>query len=404
MPSGVRFRPPPVDSTPELRWLLLRAFGPPEVPWAGALPVGDSGLELARRLDLSPRIGARHRREALAAEVGGETAGSFHRDRVRTVAQGLRLRALAEELAAVAAELGFALVFLKFMALELSGLLPDGGRGAADLDLLLAPEEGRRFAEALAARGFRRSQIPEMEHQLPALAAPQGGVVEIHHLLLGVRLAPGAASATAPELERAGLLAPVAELPGRCSVPVPEVLAAHALIHGLVQHGWAPHAYPALRLVADLLDLGCGGGWEAAVAGRIGGWVQAELPRAELEAILALSRRLSAGDLAPLQAQPSESGEAALLHHFLAGALNRDYRSALRLHLLGAPTDRPRLAGALGTLARALFPSRGELEALYGRRRGTLRYWGLRLVRPFDVGLRALRYAAGARRLRRRSR
>lgn len=406
----MRFRPLVVEIEPALLWCLARAFGPPEKPLSALVTPLAGAHALAARLVLTPRIASRVSPEQLAAEVGPEQAALFRRDRLVTAATNLRLGAVAEELAHTASELGLPLVFLKYFALERSGLLAEGSRPAADLDVLVAPERARELHRALVTSGFSAGSTPEMEHQLPPLLSPAGGAVEIHRLVLGVRLDGGAGSVTAPALAAAGLLAPARDLDGPCFVPAREVLAAHALVHGLVQHGFAPHAYPALRLPGDWLDLlageegGAAGQGGAELVARAGRLVAGEVSPAEVSAMAGLCRRLAAGDLSVLGEPVEESGEAALLHHFLAGALDPRYARALRFSMLGRPlSDRPRPLAVARSLWQALFPSRAELEAIYGPARGRWDRWVRRLGRPFDLVRRAARYAAGSRALSRRA-
>lgn len=417
----MRFRPPRVEVSPALLWALARAFGPPAKPLATIAASGAFALQapvagahsLAARLGLSPRIAARLSPDQLTFEVGADQAELLRRDRLATAGSNLRHASVAEELARVAADLGLPLVFLKFFALELSGVLAGGSRPAADLDVLVAPERAEELHRALVERGFAAAATPAMEHQLPALLAPQGGAVEIHRIVLGVRLGAGEGSATAPGLAAAGLLEPARGPAGPCFVPAREVLAAHALVHGLVQHGFAPHAYPALRLVGDWLDLSvaeeaaaaeeeraAGAGWLARIARLVAG----EVSEAEVSSLAGLCRRLGAGDLWVLAEPIAERGEAALLHHFLAGALDARYARSLRFAMLARPlSDRSRPAAFARSLWKALFPTRTELEAIYGPARGARARWARRLGRPLDLVRRAFAYAASAVALRRRS-
>src|SRR4051794_21923126 len=108
----LRFAPPEVSVPPEVRWMLLRAFGPPGAPCAEAVdPAG--ALAAARRFEVSPRVAARQGRARLAAELGIEAAAGFQRDLAAAAAQGLRIEALLREVAAVAAERQLPLVLLK---------------------------------------------------------------------------------------------------------------------------------------------------------------------------------------------------------------------------------------------------------------------------------------------------
>jgi putative nucleotidyltransferase-like protein len=377
---SLRFRPPRLAISPEARWMLLRAFGPAEAPFSGSVEPA-AALAMARRFELSARIAARQGRDRLSRELGIETASGFGRERTAAAAVGMRLMAVARRLAERAVPLGVPVAFLKFVALEGAGLLVAGSRDACDVDALVPADRAEDLWRALLAAGYRGSPLPASEHQLPALEDPQGGAVEVHRLLLGVRL-EGASSATYQALDRGGLLVPLPDFPGRCSAPAPDVQAAHVLVHGLGQHGWWPASYSLLKMVADLIDLG-------PLTDRALAWVAKDVPAGEAEAIRRLCARLAAGE-EPAALDPPEE---TLLRHFLAGRLDADYERALRLGLFRSqPSDRPaavRLArGVLGTV----FLSDAQIDAIYGPPRRRLGYLGRRLARPFDLLLRLGRY------------
>jgi hypothetical protein len=394
MPAPIRFRPPPLVLSPEIRWMLLRAFGPLDVPFPEAIAPA-AALALARRFEMSARIAARQGRERLAAELGGssgdETAAAFAHDRRRAAAAGLRLMGEAGRVAALAAGLGIPLAFLKFAALEAAGMLAAGSRGACDVDLLAPGERARELWSALVAAGFRASGLPEAEHQLPALVWPQGGAVEIHLTLPGVRLGgPEDRSARYETLAAAGMLRPLPAFPGRCAAPPPEVLAAHVLVHGIGQHGFWPASYPLFKMVADLADLRELGEL-GALTDRALGWVARDVSPAEAAAVRRLVERLAAGE-DPVSWPPG-TGEETLLRHLLAGRLDAGYERALRLGLFQPqPSDRPRPLQLARTLLGAVFLSRAQIDAVYGPPRSALGYLGRRIARPFDLGWRLVRY------------
>jgi hypothetical protein len=391
MSAPLRFQPPPLVLSSEIRWMLLRAFGPPGAPFLETVEPA-AALALARRFEISARIAARQGRERLAAELGdpaGDPAAAFAHDRRAAAAAGLRLMGEAGRVAAVAAGLGIPLAFLKFAALEAAGVLAAGSRGACDVDLLAPEDRARELWQALVAAGFRASGLPEAEHQLPALVWPQGGAVEVHRTLPGVRLAgPAARSARYETLEAAGMLRPLPAFPGRCAAPPPEVLAAHVLVHGIGQHGFWPASYPLFKMVADLSDLRELGGL-GALTDRALGWVARDVSPAEAAAVRGLVARLTAGE----DPREWEGGEETLLRHLLAGRLDAGYERALRLGLFHPqPSDRPRPLQLARTLLGAVFLSKAQIDAVYGPPRSALGYLGRRLARPFDLGWRLGRY------------
>jgi hypothetical protein len=389
MPRPLRFRPPPLAISPEVRWMLLRAFGPAGAPFPAAVEPA-AALAAARRFEVSARIAVRQGRRRLDAELGEETAAGFARDRARAAAGGMRLMEEVRQVAGVAADLGMPLACLKFAALEGTGLLAAGSRGACDVDLLAPGERAGELWQALLGAGFRSSGFPEAEHQLPALTGPRGGVVEIHRHLPGVRL-DGAASATFAALDRAGLLRPLPDLPGRCAAPLPEVLAAHVLVHGLGQHGYWPSSYSLLKMVADLLDLG-------ELPDRAAAWVARDVSADETAAARRLIGRLAAGEDPAGWNGPEEE----LLRHILAGRLDPEYAGALRMGLFRPqPSERSRPVQLARAVLGAVFLSDAQIDAVYGPPRGRLGYLGRRLARPFDLLRRLGSYGARWARLRR---
>ena len=131
-----RLRPPPVDHTPELRWLLLRAFGPLEAPFGAPLD-GDRVVELAATFNLAPRIVTRQPCRVVNAELGHEHATQMVALQLADAARTRRLVRFIPHLAERAAALGIPIVFLKFAALYLDGVVNPDARPAADLDLLV---------------------------------------------------------------------------------------------------------------------------------------------------------------------------------------------------------------------------------------------------------------------------
>jgi len=378
---SLRFRPPRLVIAPEVRWMLLRAFGPAGAPFAGAIDPA-AALAMARRFEVSARIAARHGREALSRELGPETADGFARDRTTAAAVGMQLMAAARRIAARAAPLEVPIAFLKFAALEGMGRLAAGSRDACDIDALVPEDRAAELWRALLAAGYRGSGLPDLEHQLPAIVDPEGGSVEIHRLVPGVRLA-GGSSATWEALARGGLLLPLTGFPGRCSAPAPEVLAAHAVVHGLGQHGYWPASYSLLKMVADLIDLG-------PLTDRALAWVAQDVSKDESEALRRLCARLAAGED---PAAGWDAPEETLLRHVLAGRLDAEYERALRLGLFRAqPSDRAPAARLARSMLSALFLSDVQIDAIYGRPRSRLGYLGRRLARPFDLLLRLGRY------------
>lgn len=382
--------------------MLLRAFGPVDPIEAGDPIDPAAALVAARRFEMSARIASRQRRawltgELVAGAAGAESAAGFQRDQAAAAALGLRLLALAGEVAEAAAPLGIPLILLKFAALEAAGFTALGARSACDLDVLAPEERADDLQRALLALGWRLSGMPPSEHQLAPVEHPQGGIVEVHRMVLGVRL-DGGASATVESLARHGLLRPLPGLPDSCSAPAAEVLAAHALVHGIGQHGYWPASYSLLKMVADLIDLGFHA--DEALAGRAAALVARDVSAGEAAAVRSLCAALAAGTDLLAGGDPS-SPAAVLLRHILAGRLDAGYAASLRLGFFRSqPSDRRPAARFLRSVFGAVFLTRGQIDAIYGPPRHELGYLGRRLARPFDLLRRLSRYSARTVRLR----
>lgn len=391
-PRGIRFHPPPVEAPAELGWVLARAFGPPErTVEAPADP--RRAVEVARGIEVSARLAARLPRERWEEELGA-AAGELRRERIGAVATEVRLMDVAREVAEEAAAMGVPVALLKGAALIASGAAPTGGRLACDVDLL-APEAGARALHAvLRGRGWTASEVPSGDHQLGALASKTGGVVELHLHLPGVRI--GGRSARFEDLEREGLLEDLEGWPARR--PKREVLAAHAIAHAIAQHGFAPDACGLMKMEGDLIDLGFGGGGEA-MRGRVMELVRADVSGAEVEAARGLASALAAGEevVEGLAREGEQAGEMVLLRHLVAGRWDERYRASLKLRLRAQPGDRSRTAAAVKVAWDALFLSRAQVDAIYGRPANGWGYLGRRLARPFDLARRLAGYAATAR-------
>jgi len=377
-----RFRPPPLAPTPELRWVLGRAFGPPGDDGAPGEPT--AAVELALRLDLAARIATRTPPERLGRDVGRDGARRLGLAQLGVRARSRRAALARAEILRAASAPAIPLVWLKQSALAVAGLIVEGARDTSDVDVLVPPELAASLQERLVAQGFRPLDLPGSEHQLPLLSAPSGLGIELHRHLPGLR-APGERRfAGWPALAAQGVLHPA---PGGGFTPDRDLLRAHAVAHGFLQHGATPRAYPLARMLADLHDLGSDG--VDPLPARARTWLEGELSRVEIDAISSLVTLLRRGAL-PGADEPA----GRLLSHLLAGALDDDYVASLKLVGAWAPlTDGPRWRARLGGVRAALFPTNGQLQAIYGPGRDAAalrrRWW----ARPLDLWMRATRAA-----------
>ena len=379
---SVLFRAPALDPTPELRWLLHRAFARPGLP---APPPGDpaAALDLALHFDLAPRIAARSAPDRLKEELG-PVASRFSRAAYLAAVSGLRYEGTLHRVARVADEHDSPLVVLKGGALSLLGVCAPGARSLGDLDLLVPRERVRALRDALVASGWTLSGLPESEHQEAPLTHPSFGMIELHRCVPGVRPPGSRRSFDARTLIAAGLSEEAGGFGRRVLVPARPVLVAHALEHGLVQHGNAPGSYPLFRFLADLKDLDAG----PPLLREAGAYLR-DLDQDDLGTIAVLLEALDSGRALDLEAGAPRS----LLEHVVNGVLDPGYALGLKSdpRSLRSPSDLPRPLALLAWVYKAAVLNRAQVDAIYGRPRrpgGTL---ARQLLRPFDLVLRFVR-------------
>lgn len=342
-----RFDPPPLRPDPALAWVLARAFASGDAP-VRPPPDASRALALARDLDLSARIASRVDRRILAADLGDPRAADALEDRRRVAAQALHVLRVARDVALAATDAGVPLAFLKGAALHLGSHVAVSARGASDVDVLVDAGRAADLHRALSDRGYRARGTNRSDHHLPPLGRGDEPWVEIHTEVPGCRLPGRTGPLTLAALADAGLLEPVDGLPAPVRIPRGTVLAAHALVHGIDDHGFGADRYPPLRMACDLADLLGPGAPDPATAAAVRSFVGDVVTPGESLAALELVAGLCAGVLArALEAPPA----GRLLAHLVAGGLDPAYRDALRLrqtvHLL-----RTRGFRALGAKAR----------------------------------------------------
>lgn len=310
---------------------------------------GEEVLRIAQQSALSARIAARLGSSALATEIGARAAERLARDRAQVAVQELRLDAALRGFAQVAADLGVPWAALKGTALRLAGLVPEAGRPASDLDLLVPEASVGALRAGLLAAGFRASGSPGYEHQEPLLLHEDGGALEVHRKIPGLRL-DRKSSATFEALDAARRLEPIEGgglLPGR------EVLVAHALLHTLAQHAFVS-SHPGALLIGDLLDLDAPRGADDLLA-RIEPWIARDVGRREVGAALSLAASLGAGEAL----ETLDPDAHRLLDHLVSLATDARYGESLKLRWLERPvSDRPAWRASLGVGWRALVPER----------------------------------------------
>jgi hypothetical protein len=390
--SAFRFRPPPIELTRELRWALLRAFAPVDASVAMDVDV-PSAVELAGRLGLAPRIGVRARDAAELARHAEAAAILVRATQTAAVSQ-LQAREAALEVAAAARAQGLPTCLLKGVALAESGVIAAGSRQVGDVDVLVPADAEPGLVAELVRRGFRSGAGEDYPHHAPPLLHPRLGMIEVHRHLPGVetsRADPHARRrfATFDDLRSAGLLETWRDGGEGAWLPTSTAFAAHALAHCLAQHGFRPGAYPQLRLLGDLLDLGIAAEDGPSLLAATLPLVERSVGAAEARAAADLCHALAAGRLDELA---GDAPPALLMRHLLAGALDERYAEALKLQELARPLHAgSRLAGWWSAAWQAVALSPAQLDRVYGKPAGPWGRLGQRLRRPFDLLRRSLR-------------
>jgi hypothetical protein len=307
---------------------------------------GSSVVALGRKLDLAARIATRHA-NTLAAELGASAAREMVFTRLEVQALDRVLSAVTTEIVEVARQLELPMVLLKHAALRHAGYVAEGERHARDVDVLLPSQRAPDLQRALLARGFQHGSIAPPFH-LPPLTRRPGEVVEVHQSVWGLRLNKNHRSnqpVNAADLIAAGLTSEIA--PG-LHIPIRNVLAAHAVVHGLVQHRTSPEGYPSMRALADLVALGAlRGDQETNFLQHVSPGADSALAMTALRLSQAMTEGVDMATLDPA------SAEVELLSHVVASGCDDAYRRALRFERLSELGS----LHALGKVARGALLS-----------------------------------------------
>ena len=384
MRFGVRFWPPNAPLDLGVHWALLRAFGPPDI-CAPVIQNPSHVASVAQQLGLMTRIFARCDRATLQSELG--PAYVEHTRQVQlAAARGLALERCLRTVDSLAEQLQVPYALIKGAALARTGVAPLGHRNACDLDILLSEANAGRLHAALKDRGFQEKTPTHPGFHFPMLLDDAGGAVEIHTRLPHVRMIPGGPEVTLQQLLDAHRVSQAPELSEYAHVPVPDLLLAHAIAHGIAQHGYAPQSYQLLRTLADAIDLEIVSNPTRATQALW--WVQPDVTYHEVTALREVAKLLRSGNAVAAWGDTGRNGR--MLRHLILGSLDLQYARGLKLH--GA-IDELRTMGAaefMATYGRTTFAlDKADIPRIYGTaaRGRELRY---KLLRPFDMARRVV--------------
>jgi len=359
------FDPPRLAFSPELRWVLKAAFATALPGPALRVPLV---VELARQLDLTARIAGRCSHEQVSEALNPAAARAFAQHRLAVRAGNRALVGTLQRVAQTAATLGIPLVLLKFAALTALKVIEEGDRDARDIDILVGAEDADRLWQRLVELGFAPVVARRNTEHLPGLLAADRSIVELELRVKGLSLAANSGAARKPitlaELRRENLLLPT-PFPD-CWTLAPELLAAHATVHALLQHGNTP-GYPGMRLLTDLSDLRKRYEILPEATQR---FVSEQTSHTLMHSALAVTEMLEVAE--PSARLEQEAEPALILRHVIAASCDADYQRSLPLQralqlraegrLLSTALSRLRRSAPYRTLPLADAPSEPQAQ------------------------------------------
>lgn len=282
------------------------------------------------KLQLLHRIVSRHPADRLIEELGAAEARQCQAASKRQVMRGLSVLDAERRCTELAEREGIDLVLLKFAALQHYGAVSASSRAVSDLDLLLDGETIPAFAEALIGIGATRVTYVVPAHHPAVLKMPSGRSVELHVCLEFVRAIENHDSATLGHLRQADLLQGLGGT-SHVFLPKKEPLLAHLVAHALVQHAFAPKAYPMTRLLGDAIDLGVAENPDLVRAAQR--LIADSAASQQTAALASLAAACATGEAANVLTSASDA--SSLLRHMLAATMDERYYRRLRIRRVG---------------------------------------------------------------------
>lgn len=385
MLKGIRFSPPNSKLDDNVAWVLTRAFAPPVTTERAP---HHERLDCARRLRLLPRILSRTPRNLLVADLGEAATERLVLEHRRQVARGLGIRRTQQQVADAAHDLDTSLVLLKFAALCELGCTSPASREACDLDVLVDANHAAALADRLCDIGYKCPPRRGPPHQPYVLHSPAGIMVELHVHIPYLRLGAEGSFATLDMLKSASVVGPLDPDDETVLIPSRSLMAAHLILHGMVQHGFEPQTYPGWRLISDLTDLGFSEDQTLQADSRR--WIETCVSAEEIDALSVLITTLRLGRVDALW--PSSDGAALLLRHHVLVVTDGQYRARVMLRRQVQALREEGLAKwarSLWTYAFALPDA--NLRRIYQHSKLSM-FW-LRVLRPADFAWRGFRRA-----------
>ena len=381
--TSFRFKPPRVAITPEIRWVLVRGFGPTGAVLSGNQGQPDPNLAFyyAFRLGLAPRIATRIPAKQQQYELGVEFARQLEISRLAAVSLERCVEDTARAVAEIAAERAIPLVFTNHIALQLFGGLVEGSRVCEDIDVLVPVTRVKELHEMLQVHGLSwycpsGSLSHFADFECDARAAVES---RVHIPAFGFDR--DRAFATADALLASGLVVRTDALPGNAWIPEVAISLAHVIAHGFTRRCDRPGCSPLVRMISDVIDLSATQDSEIQ-AFLCHGRLADRMSLFEVRAVCLLAQALREGrDPEDL---PRGSPSLLLLDHMLASILYPDYEQSQRFDFVGPdPTVRSRLRARLDRVLRALLPN--QAQPIYRGSGSQLAWVALRLHCPVDA-------------------
>jgi len=192
---------------------------------------------MAAQHRLQPRLHALHQENSSAPEaIRAAWRGEHRLSAMRAMVQQAELRECCAQLEAQ----GFAPLALKGAWLAWHAYPEAAQRPLRDLDLLLPPDRVVAAYDVLVASGhalddeleFTIDEMVRMEKHLPALAAPRGTRIELHHRMWEP---DGRLDHSSPDADEDAVRARAVRI-GSIGYPAADDMLAHLIIHAAYSH------------------------------------------------------------------------------------------------------------------------------------------------------------------------
>ena len=393
----LQLQPPQIPLDADIRWVLTAAFAD-RYPPAARPASAQRAAQLVQQFTLVNSITSRLSQEQLVTALSPALQEQLSQIARHRVMRSLAVVQAREQVTKAAVNASVDIVLLKQAALEALGLVSQGQRYATDVDILLEPDSVPSFSETLKRLGFVPEKDKTHAHGAVVLRTADNIGIELHTLLVDLRLPNDPFSVDFNRLKERGLIGQLDKAGRHVWTPCAEVLGAQFVAQGWYLFHFVPNAplhKSPWRIIVNMGLIGLHR--DRSLADRVYEMVQHSLPIEEYSALIELVNHLARGDLENLP-----QGARQMANHAIAALLDETYRRSLILpRQRHAILSEGLLQWTRRNLVRALLPSRQQIEAQL-RQSGVTTELGARWRISKAMALNAIRgLGASLRRSRR---